>query len=46
MDLGSCTRTYELLSRAVHVDVSPDLSDEQTDQVARAIEKVFSYLPL
>jgi dTDP-4-amino-4,6-dideoxygalactose transaminase len=46
MDLGSCTRTYELLSRAVHVDVSPDLNDEQTDQVARAIEKVFSYLPL
>ena len=44
--LSSCPRTYELLARAVHIDVSPELTEEQSDQVARAIEKVFSALPL
>ena len=46
LDLSSCPRTYELLARAVHIDVSPELTEGQSDQVARAIEKVFSALPL
>jgi 8-amino-3,8-dideoxy-alpha-D-manno-octulosonate transaminase len=33
----SCPRTLELLGRAVHIDVSPDLEDEHVDQVATAI---------
>jgi 8-amino-3,8-dideoxy-alpha-D-manno-octulosonate transaminase len=46
LNLSSCPRTYELLSRAVHIDVSPDLTGDQADQVAHAIEKVFSHLPI
>jgi 8-amino-3,8-dideoxy-alpha-D-manno-octulosonate transaminase len=46
LDLASCPRTYEQLSRAVHVDVSPELTDQQADQVSLAIQKVFSHLPL
>ncbi len=33
----ACPRTVELLSRAVHVDVSPDLAADQTEQMAGAI---------
>jgi dTDP-4-amino-4,6-dideoxygalactose transaminase len=32
-----CARTVELLRRAVHIDVSPDLTGDQVDQMARAI---------
>ena len=32
-----CTRTVQLLRRAVHIDVSPDLTGDQVDQMAAAI---------
>jgi 8-amino-3,8-dideoxy-alpha-D-manno-octulosonate transaminase len=45
LDVSSCPRTYALLGRAVHVDVSPDLTERQLDEVCRALEKGFSALP-
>jgi dTDP-4-amino-4,6-dideoxygalactose transaminase len=33
----ACPRTVALLARAVHVDVSPDLTGDQVDQMAGAI---------
>ena len=45
LDVGSCERTYALLRRAVHVDVSPDLTGAQVDEMSRALEKVFLGLP-
>jgi dTDP-4-amino-4,6-dideoxygalactose transaminase len=33
----ACPRTVALLGRAVHIDVSPDLTGEQVDQMAGAI---------
>jgi dTDP-4-amino-4,6-dideoxygalactose transaminase len=32
-----CARTVELLCRAVHVDINPDLSDQQVDQIAEVL---------
>ena len=32
-----CARTVELLSRAVQIDISPELSDEQIDQMAEVV---------
>ena len=37
---GACPRTLALLARAIHVDVSPALTDEQVDQIATALRKV------
>jgi 8-amino-3,8-dideoxy-alpha-D-manno-octulosonate transaminase len=39
VDVGEdpCPRTMDLLRRAVHVDLSPDLTAEQVDQMADAI---------
>ncbi len=45
LDLASCPRTYELLGRAIHVDVSPELTAEEVDQVSLAFQKVFATLP-
>ncbi len=46
IDPTTCPRTHDLLGRAVNIDVSPDLTETQTDQVTAAIDKVFSSLPL
>jgi 8-amino-3,8-dideoxy-alpha-D-manno-octulosonate transaminase len=37
-----CPRTLDLLSRAVHVDVSPELSSTQLEEMAAAFYKVLS----
>ncbi|HEV8686669.1 MAG TPA: DegT/DnrJ/EryC1/StrS family aminotransferase [Gaiellaceae bacterium] len=37
---ASCPRTLDLLARAVHVDVSPQLEQEDLDEIAFAFEKV------
>ncbi len=39
----SCPRTLELLGRAVHLDVSPELTEEQVGEVILAINKVLSH---
>ncbi len=39
-----CPRTLELLSRAVHMDVSPDLSNDQVEEIAEALNKVLDAL--
>lgn len=39
-----CPRTLDLLSRAVHIDVSPELSNAQVEEVCEALEKVFEAL--
>jgi 8-amino-3,8-dideoxy-alpha-D-manno-octulosonate transaminase len=39
-----CPRTLELLSRAVHMDVSPDLTNDQVEEVAEALNKVLDAL--
>jgi 8-amino-3,8-dideoxy-alpha-D-manno-octulosonate transaminase len=39
-DKPSCPRTLDLLERAVHVDVSPLLEQEDLDEIAFAFEKV------
>jgi 8-amino-3,8-dideoxy-alpha-D-manno-octulosonate transaminase len=37
-----CPRTLDLLGRAVHLDVSPDLSDQNVAQIVEAVNKVLS----
>jgi dTDP-4-amino-4,6-dideoxygalactose transaminase len=37
---NACPRSLELLSRAVHLDVSPDLSRDNVDELADAVVKV------
>ena len=39
-----CPRTLELLGRAVHMDVSPDLSNDQVEEIAEALNKVLNAL--
>ena len=39
-----CPRTLDLLSRAVHIDVSPELTNNQVEEVCEAVEKVFETL--
>lgn len=45
-EIGYDPATYphalDLLSRAVHLDISPDLTKQQTDDIAHALHKVFS----
>lgn len=36
-----CPRTLDLLSRAVHMDISPDLTGENVEELAEAVNKVF-----
>ena len=38
----ACPKSLDLLRRAVEVDISPDLSEEQVDQIALGIRKVVS----
>ena len=37
-----CPRTLDLLGRAVHLDVSPDLSDQNVAEIVEAVDKVLS----
>jgi 8-amino-3,8-dideoxy-alpha-D-manno-octulosonate transaminase len=37
-----CPRTLDLLGRAVHLDVSPDLSDQNVAEIIAAVNKVLS----
>jgi dTDP-4-amino-4,6-dideoxygalactose transaminase len=37
-----CPRSLDLLGRAVHIDVSPELSGAQVEEVAEALNKVLS----
>ncbi len=39
-----CPRTLGLLSRAVNIDVSPELSNDQVEEICEALEKVFESL--
>jgi 8-amino-3,8-dideoxy-alpha-D-manno-octulosonate transaminase len=39
-----CPRTLGLLSRAVHIDVSPELTNIQVEEICEALEKVFESL--
>jgi dTDP-4-amino-4,6-dideoxygalactose transaminase len=39
-----CPRTLALLARAVHVDVSPDLSNENVEEMAEGLNKVLNAL--
>jgi 8-amino-3,8-dideoxy-alpha-D-manno-octulosonate transaminase len=43
-DEAACPATLDLLRRAVHVDVSPELSDEQVEQMGAAIAGVVERL--
>jgi dTDP-4-amino-4,6-dideoxygalactose transaminase len=40
-----CPRTLDLVRRAVQIDVSPELSDTNVEEVAAALNKVFAALP-
>jgi 8-amino-3,8-dideoxy-alpha-D-manno-octulosonate transaminase len=39
-----CPRSLDLLSRAVHIDINPDLTNTQVEEVCEALEKVFESL--
>lgn len=39
-DRGMCSRSLELLARAVHLDISPDLSDLNVEELNDALTKV------
>jgi dTDP-4-amino-4,6-dideoxygalactose transaminase len=39
-----CPNTLEWLSRTIHIDIPPQLTDEDCDQIAAAIEKVAAVL--
>jgi dTDP-4-amino-4,6-dideoxygalactose transaminase len=39
-DLNECPRTLDLLSRSVHIDINPELSSSQVEEVAEALNKV------
>ncbi len=40
----ACPRTLNLLSRAVHLDISPDLTSENIEELAEAVNKVLGAL--
>jgi 8-amino-3,8-dideoxy-alpha-D-manno-octulosonate transaminase len=46
IDPSSCPRTHQLLERAIQIDVSPELTDNQVAQLSRGIEKVFASISL
>jgi dTDP-4-amino-4,6-dideoxygalactose transaminase len=41
-DKNECPRTLDLLSRSVHIDISPELSNSQVEEVAEALNKVIN----
>jgi dTDP-4-amino-4,6-dideoxygalactose transaminase len=44
-DREMCPRTLALLERTVHLDVSPDLTDRNVEEVGAALTKVLGSLP-
>jgi dTDP-4-amino-4,6-dideoxygalactose transaminase len=44
IDPATCPRTHALLGRAVHVDVSPELTGQQAAQIAAGFRKVLTTL--
>jgi dTDP-4-amino-4,6-dideoxygalactose transaminase len=40
----SCPQSLDLLSRAVHIDVPPQLTDREVEEIATALDKVVSAL--
>ncbi|HZU14299.1 MAG TPA: DegT/DnrJ/EryC1/StrS family aminotransferase [Chloroflexota bacterium] len=40
-----CPRTLDLLARAVHIDISPDLTSENVAEMTEALTKVLGSLP-
>lgn len=44
-DREMCPRTLALLERAVHLDVSPDLTDRNVEEIGEALNKVLGSLP-
>jgi 8-amino-3,8-dideoxy-alpha-D-manno-octulosonate transaminase len=40
----ACPRTLDLLSRAIHLDISPDLTSENIEELADAVNKVLGVL--
>jgi dTDP-4-amino-4,6-dideoxygalactose transaminase len=40
----ACPRTLDLLSRAVHLDISPDYTSENIEELAEAVNKVLGAL--
>jgi hypothetical protein len=40
----TCPRTLDLLGRAVHVDISPELTNSNLEELAEALNKVFAVL--
>ncbi len=39
-----CPRSLDILSRAVHIDVSPDLTNSQVEEICETLTKVFQTL--
>ena len=42
--VDQCPRTLDLLGRAIHVDISPDLTGENVEELAEAYNKVLNQL--
>lgn len=42
--VDACPKSLELLSRAVHIDISPDLTSENIEELAEAVNKVLEAL--
>jgi 8-amino-3,8-dideoxy-alpha-D-manno-octulosonate transaminase len=40
----ACPRSLDLLARAVHLDISPDMTGEQAEELVEAVAKVFQAL--
>jgi dTDP-4-amino-4,6-dideoxygalactose transaminase len=41
-DRQECPRTLDLLSRSVHLDISPELTNSQVEEIAEALNKVIN----
>ncbi len=44
LDRDLCPRSLDLLTRAVHIDISPDLTSEQVEELTDAVNKVLGAL--
>jgi dTDP-4-amino-4,6-dideoxygalactose transaminase len=38
----ACPRSLDLLGRALHIDISPDLTDQQVEELTEALDKVLT----
>jgi dTDP-4-amino-4,6-dideoxygalactose transaminase len=43
-EVDMCPRSLQLLRRAVHIDISPELTGQQVEEIAEALHKVFQAL--